>query len=140
MMKIKNNPLSVLIVDDEPLIRCTLSMLIKENAESKTVESAEKALDEIESHHYDLCFIDYNLPGMTGLEAAKIIKKRSENTKVVILSGDYFDEGIKKQIEESASAFIGKPFKLSQIMEIIKYTAGNLPELNDHAETISGVY
>ena len=128
MMKIKSNPLSVLIVDDEPLIRFTLSMLIIEKAESKTVESAEKALDEIRSRHYDLCFIDYNLPGMTGLEAVKIIKKRSENTKVVIMSGDYFDEGIKKQIKESAYAFIEKPFKLSQIMEVIKYTAGDLPD------------
>lgn len=135
-MKTKSNPLRVLIVDDEPLIRFTLSMLIIENAESKTVESAQKALDEIKSHHYDLCFIDYNLPGMTGLEALKIIKKQSEKTKVVIMSGNYFDEGIKKQIEESAYAFIEKPFKLSQIMEVIKYTAGDLPDLKEHVETI----
>jgi len=137
MMKIKNNPLSVLIVDKEPLVRFILSMVIKNNAESKTVESAEKALDEIKSHHYDLCFIDYNLPEMTGLEALKIIKEQSEKTKVVIMSGDYFSEYIKEQIEENAYAFIKKPFKLSQIMEVIKYADGGLPNINEHLETIS---
>lgn len=110
----------ILIVDDEPLIRFIFSMFIMEYAESKTVESAEKALDEIKSHHYDLCFIDYNLPGMTGLEALKIIKEQSEKTKVVIMSGDYFNEDIKKQIEENAYAFIEKPFELSQIVEVVK--------------------
>lgn len=110
----------ILIVDDEPLIRFILSMFIMEYAESKTVESAEKALNEIKSHHYDLCFIDYNLPGMKGLEALKIFKEQSEKTKVVIVSGGHFNEDIKKQIEENAYAFIEKPFELSQIIEVVK--------------------
>ena len=110
----------ILIVDDEPLIRFILSMFIMEYAESKTVESVEKALNEIKSHHYDLCFIDYNLPGMTGLEALKIIKEQSGKTKVVIMSGDYFNEDTKKQIEENAYAFIEKPFELSQVIEVVK--------------------
>jgi DNA-binding NtrC family response regulator len=137
-MKKQNEPLRVLIVDDEPLIRFTLSIFIMKKAEPRTVDSAENAFDEIEAHHYDLCFIDYNLPGMTGLEALKIIKERSEKTKVVIMSESYFDldEDIKKQIDESAYAFIAKPFELSQIMELIKCAEGGQPELNEQVETI----
>ena len=110
----------ILVVDEKPLIRFLFSILFAKNAKVKTVESAEKAINEIKSHHYDLCFIDYNLPGMTGLEALEIFKEQSEKTKVVIMSGDYFNDDTKKQIEDNAYAFIEKPFELSQIIEVAK--------------------
>lgn len=47
----------------------TTSVKLKKSAEVKTVGSAEEALSEIGAHHYDLCFLEYMLPGMNGLEA-----------------------------------------------------------------------
>ncbi|MBW2470454.1 MAG: response regulator [Deltaproteobacteria bacterium] len=51
----------------------------------KTVSSAEEALDAIKEQHYDLCFLDVILPGMTGLDAMKIINELSPNTEVAII-------------------------------------------------------
>lgn len=118
--------LRVLVVDDEPLILWGVSRFLGKNAEVKTLTTAEEALEEIGAHHYDLCFLDVILPGMTGLEAMKIINERSPNTKVVIMSGSSLDEEMKEQIEELAYAFIEKPFGLSDIREVAARAAADL--------------
>ena len=118
--------LRVLIVDDEPLILHILSRFLNPSVEVKTVDSAEEALDEIFAQHYDLCFLDIILPGITGLDAMKIINERSPNTKVAIMTGTLLDEAMKGQVEDLAYTFIEKPFSLSDIKEVADRVAVTL--------------
>jgi len=118
--------LRVLIVDDEPLILCCLSRFLEKSAVVKTVATAEEAIDEIRAQHYDLCFLDSTLPGMTGLDAMKIIKELSPNTKVAIMTGALLDEAMKEQVEDFAYTFIEKPFSLSDIEEVADRVAVTL--------------
>jgi len=113
-------PMRILVVDKEPLIRFLFSILFAKNAEVKTVESTEEALIEIGTQKYDLCFLNYNLPGMKVLEASQVIKERAEKTKLIIMTESSFDETIKKQIEDNAYAFIENPFVLSRILDVVK--------------------
>ena len=122
-MKKDGKVLRVLVVDDEPLILCCISRFLKKSTMVKTVASAEEAIDEIVSQHYDLCFLDITLPGMTGLDAMKIIKELSPITKVTIMTGNLLDEAMVRQIDDSAYAFIEKPFSLSDIEEIAERVA-----------------
>ncbi len=122
-MKKNGTTLRVLIVDDEPLILWGISKFLEKSAMVKTLATAEEALDEIEAQHYDLCFLDIILPGMTGLDALKIINELSPNTKVAIMSGSFMDEAMKGQIENLAYAFIEKPFDLSHIRGIAERAA-----------------
>jgi DNA-binding NtrC family response regulator len=117
--------LRVLVVDDEPLILWGISKFLEKKSMVKTVATAEEALDEIRTKHYDLCFLDVVLPDMTGLDVMKIIYEQSPETKVAIMSGSSLNEDSKQEIEEYAYTFIEKPFDLSDIMEVIdKATAG----------------
>ena len=127
-MKKEGTTLRVLVVDDEPLILYSLSRFLKKKAAVKTVASAEEAIDEIVAQHYDLCFLDITLPGMTGLDALKIIKELSPITKVTIMTGNFLDETMTRQIEETAYAFIEKPFELLHIQEIVNRVATTLIE------------
>ena len=122
-MKKNGTILRVLIVDDEPLIRDGLSRLFKNSAEVMTVATAEEALDEIEKYNFDLCFLDFKLPGMTGLEAMKIINRRAPKTKVAIMSGSFLDEALKEKIDDHAYAFIEKPFDISYIIGVAERAA-----------------
>ena len=128
MMRKDGKSLRVLVVDDEPLILLTLSRFLKKKTKVKTVASAEEAIDEIGAQHYDLCFLDITLPGMTGLDALKIITKLSPITKVTIMTGNFLDEAMKKQIKETAYAFIEKPFELLHIQEVVNRVATTLIE------------
>ena len=122
-MKSNSTSLRILVVDDEPLIRLILSMILKKKAEVNTVATAEEALDEIEAQYYDLCFLDIILPGMTGLDAMKIINELSPKTKVTIMSASSIDEAMQEQIDDFAYAFIEKPFGLSDIREVAERVA-----------------
>ena len=75
-MKKDFKTLRVLVCDDEPLITMSISRFLKKTTLVKTVPTAEEALDAIEDQHYDLCFLDVTLPGMTGLDAMKIINEQ----------------------------------------------------------------
>ena len=127
MMRRDDSKLRVLVVDDEPLILFGISRCLEGIAMVKTVATAEEALEEIGAHHYDLCFLDLILPGMSGLKALGIINKISPNTKVAIMTGCTPDEVMKKQIEAGAYAFIEKPFEISSIMEVVNRAAAVPP-------------
>jgi len=126
--------LQILVVDDEPLIRDMLCRFLDINSSVMAVGSAEEALEEIRMQHYDLCFLDDNLPGMNGMEAMKIIKELSPNTKVAIMSGGYLCEDMKRQIAEGALEFIEKPFDLSRIREIANRVAAALTGKSNYEE------
>jgi len=125
-MKKDGKILRVLVVDDEPLILFCISRVLEKSALVKTVDTAEEALGEIGAQHYDLCFLDIILPGMTGLDAMKIINERSPNTKVAIMTGTLLDEAMKEQVEDFAYTFIEKPFSLSDIEEVADRVAVTL--------------
>ena len=137
-MRREGSPMRVLVVDDELLIRYGLSRFLKKRVVVKAVATAEEALDEIGSQHYDLCFLDVILPRMTGLEAMKIINDLSPNTKVAMMTGNRLDETIKRQIEDIVFAFIEKPFDLSGILEIVNRAAAFLIE-QEPSEEMSGL-
>ena len=127
-MKKDFKTLRVLVCDDEPLIIMSISRFLKKIALVKTVPTAEEALDAIEEQHYDLCFLDITLPGMTGLDAMKIITELSPITKVAIMTGNLLDEAMKMHIEDTAYAFIEKPFSLSHIRGVTDKVAAGLIE------------
>ena len=121
-MKKDFKTLRVLVVDDEPLILMSISRFLKKIALVKTVSTAEEALDAIKEQHYDLCFLDVMLPGMTGLDAMKIINELSPNTKVAIMTGNLLNEAMKKTVDDYAYTFIEKPFALSDIEGVVERT------------------
>ena len=112
--------LQILVVDDNPLILMSVSRFLKKIALVKTVSTAEEALDAIKEQHYDLCFLDVMLPGMTGLDAMKIITELSPNTKVAIMTATILNEAMKQQVDDNAYTFIEKPFGLSDIEGVVE--------------------
>lgn len=86
--KISNRrvPLIVLIEDDE-LVRLSIEKFFSlYDYTLKIYVSAEEALDEIRDGAPDIIITDYNLPGMTGLDLTKSIRKTGITTPVVLLS------------------------------------------------------
>jgi DNA-binding NtrC family response regulator len=112
--------LQILVVDDNPLILMSVSRFLKKIALVKTVSTAEEALDAIKEQHYDLCFLDVMLPGMTGLDAMKIITELSPNTKIAIMTATLLNEAMKQQVDDNAYTFIEKPFGLSDIEGVVE--------------------
>lgn len=109
----------ILIVDDDSLILHALSShLSNEHTEVKTAESGYDALNNILTSFYNLCFLDIQLPDISGLEVMKKIKVMSPATKVVIMTAKCITDDMKKEIQDKAYYFVSKPFDLAQIKTI----------------------
>jgi CheY-like chemotaxis protein len=78
---------NILIVDDEPLIRQTVQMLLAGDGYIvHEADSASAALAIFEPGKFDLIFTDYFMPVMRGDELAAAIKKQSPNQPVVMIT------------------------------------------------------
>jgi DNA-binding response OmpR family regulator len=111
----------ILIVDDEILIRYSLSASLRQDdTYVKAVEFGKDALTEIDRIFYDLCFLDVNLPDMNGLDLMKVIKKSSPATKIIIMTGGVVDEPeMLQSIRVNANLLLPKPFDLDRIKQFV---------------------
>lgn len=116
----------ILIVDDNEIMRFTLTELLEESGlECKAVEDGTAALDEISINTYNLVILDMRMPGMNGLEVLKKIKDSDESLPVIMLTA--FGE-IKTAVEamkQGANDFITKPFDNDKIIMTIRKTIEN---------------
>lgn len=80
---------NLLLVDDHPLMRKGLAMTLNEDPDLNVAcqaDSAEEALDLLDSHTVDLAIIDISLPGMSGLELVKHLQSLHPDLPTLIVS------------------------------------------------------
>jgi DNA-binding NarL/FixJ family response regulator len=77
----------VLLADDLAQVLCAVTALLKENFEIvTTVSSGEAALDATLALAPDLVVLDISMPGMSGIDVARELKRRGNKAKVVFLT------------------------------------------------------
>lgn len=107
-----------IIVDDEPLARETMEMLISEVGELELIgnfNNAEDASDFINKVPTDLIFLDINMPDITGLEFAKSISK----TTLVIFTTAYSEYALDSY-EVDAIDFLVKPIETNRFRKAVE--------------------
>ncbi len=78
---------SVLVIDDDPLIRKTLSSyLSKKGFEALVAEDGEEGLQKYEEHIPDLVILDIRLPDVDGLEVLGRIREKNPNASIIIMT------------------------------------------------------
>lgn len=116
----------ILIVDDESAIRYALSRYLYKldafDIEIITAQNGNAAISKIDEYSLDLCFLDINLPDISGLEVMKRIKKISPETRIAIMTASDIDINMKRAINASSAFFIQKPMDLSRIKTFVMYT------------------
>ncbi|HHO77026.1 MAG TPA: response regulator [Deltaproteobacteria bacterium] len=106
----------VLIVDDDPGIRNTISELVGElGYESETAADGLDAIAMLDSGPYLCVFTDIMMPNMTGLELIQKIKAREISLPIIVITGYASLEIAIDAMKYGASDFISKPFKVKQI-------------------------
>jgi two-component system, NtrC family, nitrogen regulation response regulator NtrX len=112
---------SILIVDDEPGVRSSLSGVLEdEGYQVEAVESGEAALDRLARQTYDVVVLDVWLPGMDGLATLARMRERQVETQVVIISGHGNIESAVRAIKMGAFDFVEKPLSLEKTVLVVR--------------------
>jgi DNA-binding NarL/FixJ family response regulator len=101
----------VLIVDDQPLIRQALKLLLANEDALQVVGEAsegEAAIRQVEVLHPDVVLMDIQMPVMDGVAATREICQRFEQTKVLVLSVDDDDEYVALALRYGAAGYLLK--------------------------------
>lgn len=114
---------SILIVEDEPIIRRGIASLIDfESLGISTVqevENGEQALEKIREEAPDILLTDINMPKMDGITLAQLVRTEYPQMRIIFLTGydyvDYLLSAVKIGVED----YILKPISKSDVSEII---------------------
>ncbi|MGH1377957.1 MAG: sigma-54-dependent transcriptional regulator [Alphaproteobacteria bacterium] len=105
----------ILIVEDEASQRRMIALLVQRHLKMDAIESdsGREALSILndKTHLNDICLvvIDFNMPGMNGLELLNIIKHKYKNLPVIMLTGSKDIEVAVQAMKSGASDFLNKP-------------------------------
>ncbi|MEK6744812.1 MAG: response regulator [Nitrospirota bacterium] len=110
----------ILVVDDENLIRYSLTMTFRgANISIRTAGTGEEALQAIKEERFDVCFLDLHLPDMGGVEILRALGSVNPDTKVIVMSGDIMDRQTSDMVRKYAVMFLEKPFDLDHAKYIV---------------------
>jgi two-component system KDP operon response regulator KdpE len=114
------NTATILIVDDEPQIRRVLRTTL--SSQGYTVveaRSGEEALEQIRSERIDLILLDVNLPGMSGLDTCREIR-RSKDVPIIMLTVRDSERDKVQALDAGADDYVVKPFGADELMARIR--------------------
>ena len=112
---------SILVVDDEPGVRSSISGVLKdEGFDVDAVGTGEECLERANSDAYDVIVLDIWLPGLDGLTTLQRLRERRIESQVVIISGHGNIESAVRAIKMGAFDFIEKPLSLEKTVLVVR--------------------
>ena len=113
----------ILIVDDHPVVRDGLRLIIETQASMKVVAEAasgEAALTAFAEHHPDVVVMDLRLPGMSGAQAAAALQRDHPQARVIILTSYGQEAEIEAALKAGARAYLRKDADRSELLDAIR--------------------
>jgi DNA-binding NarL/FixJ family response regulator len=117
------NKITVLIVDDHPVLRSGLRHIIEADAACSIIGEAgdgETALALIEEKKPDVALMDIAMPKMTGLQVARIAQERGLQTKITILTMNADEIIFNEAMDYGVLGYVLKENAASEILNSIK--------------------
>jgi len=110
---------SVLVVDDELGPRESLRMILKPLYDVRTAANGQEALDFIQKEKVDLITLDIKMPGLSGMDVLRELRKLGSDAAVVIVTGYGTLTNVHDAIRYGAVDFVSKPFNVPDIVAIV---------------------
>lgn len=112
--------IEILIVDDEPqILRVMRASLPARGFTVRTASSGEEALEMVEKKMPDLIVLDLVMPGLTGLEVCRIVRKSSQ-IPIIVLSAKGSERDKVVALEYGADDYLTKPFGMNELIARIR--------------------
>lgn len=121
-----NGKLTVLLVDDEPLILELITRILKiERFSVIDCTNVEKALEILKKEKINIVLSDIHMPGRTGVELLVHVKEFYGDIPVILLTGKKGAYPEKDIMSQGADGYFAKPFKNTEVVGLIRKLTKN---------------
>lgn len=115
----RKNTFSILVVDDEQVVRDTVSrILMDEGFNVFSAEDGKTAIEVARIKNFDAALLDLKLPDINGIEVLERIKVFSPDIKAVIMTAYEIKELVNRAFELGAFTCLHKPFEIKKLLQI----------------------
>ncbi|WP_440896917.1 response regulator [Amphibacillus sp. Q70] len=114
---------SILLAEDQVLVRQGLKMMIETDPELQVKGEADNGKEVItlcEKNHFDLVILDIRMPEMTGLEAMRVIRKRWPALKILILTTFNDEAYALEALKNGANGYMLKDANAEELIRSIR--------------------
>ncbi|MFC4019316.1 response regulator [Micromonospora sp. GCM10011542] len=126
-------PIRVVIVDDDPLVRGMLTMML-DGADGIVVvgEAADggAAIAAVDRHMPDVVLMDIRMPGVNGITATERLRRRPRPPEIIVLTTFDTDEHVLRALRAGASGFLLKDTPPERISQAVRAVAAGNPMLS----------
>jgi len=113
---------TVLVVDDDETMQSMFKLFLKKAGFSRlVVGSGKEALVALNKQKFDLCFLDLQLPDITGDEIYKVAKDKYPELPVVIITGYPDSEMMNNILKFGPVTMLKKPLKVEDLEETLRH-------------------
>jgi DNA-binding response OmpR family regulator len=113
-------PTRILAVEDDPRIVQAISLALADEGHAVTgVESAETALETFDADAFDLALVDLMLPGMSGFELCRLLR-RSSDIPIIVVTARSDTHDVVAGLEAGADDYVTKPFETKELAARIR--------------------
>ena len=126
-------PVDVLIVDDDPLLRAGLAMMLGGAPDLRVVAEAgdgTEVLALVDRYAPDVVLMDIRMPAMDGLAATEALRARRRAPEVIILTTFDADEHVLRALRAGAAGFVLKDTPPDEIVAAVRRVASGEPVLS----------
>ncbi len=131
----------ILIVEDDPETLETLKSFL--SAERHSVDSApraDEAMDFVLTYEYDVLIVDWEMPGMTGIDFIQKFRANGGNTPVIMLTGKSATDEKISGLDSGADYYLTKPFEGKALLSFIRASMRRAPEIAPDTIVVGNVH
>ena len=122
-----NTILKILVLDDEEIVVTRLkAALEKDGYIVETFIDSRLAMERIEQNKFDIVVTDLKMANIDGMQLFQFVKQKYPDTEVILISGFATLDVVKNGLQAGVRDVIAKPFKISQIKELINKIAADM--------------
>ena len=126
----------ILVVDDEPQIRRVMRAALSATGyEVSDARSGEEAVEKLGDERFDLILLDVNLPGMSGMDACRVIRRETlvPDVPIIMLTVRNAEKDIVEALDAGADDYVVKPFGTPELLARIRAALRRAPLPQDSA-------
>ena len=131
--KRKNAMAKILLVEDDLALKTTVeNWLTMQHYSIETAETGDDAVHMLRVYEYDAIVLDWELPGMHGIEVLKEYRRHGGKSPVIMLTGKVSLDNKEQGLDSGADDYLTKPFELKELSARLRAVLRRPANLNDN--------